>query len=394
MSDSIHDFFDENTQWVEHGTGAAPAGEPPQPPKSRREMRKRRRRRHNRAIGTIIAVVVVIALVACGLYFGIEKLHEIRDSNSQANTAIEDYPGPGYGEVSFTVEEGQGAVEIADGLLKAEVIKSAEAFTSLVSANDSKLYPGTFTLKKHMAASQALSILTDASKAAGFLEVRPGERLSAVIADAVTLSGFAQSDFDAIVNAKGEGILPAEANGSFEGWLEPGTYNVKSMGSASDILKAMVDKRIAKLDELGVPSGADREQVMIIASIAEAEVNKSDYYAKVTRVIENRLAQGMTLGMDSTVAYGNNVQPADVTTTMLEDGSNPYNTYKIAGLPPTPISNPGDNAIQAALKPESGDWLYFCTVNLDTGETKFAVTAEEHDKNVAELRQWQAENGQ
>lgn len=394
MSDSIHDFFDENTQWVEHGTGAAPAGEPPQPPKSRREMRKRRRRRHNRTIGTIIAVIVVIALAICGVYFGIAKLHDIRDRNNQANTAIEDYPGPGYGEVSFTVEEGQGAVEIADGLLKAEVIKSAEAFTSLVSANDSKLYPGTFVLKKHMAASQALSILTDASKAAGFLEVRPGERLSAVIADAVTLSGFAQSDFDAIVNAKGEGILPAEANGSFEGWLEPGTYNVKSMGSASDILKAMVDKRIAKLDELGVPSGTDREQVMIIASIAEAEVNKADYYAKVTRVIENRLAQGMTLGMDSTVAYGNNVQPADVTTTMLEDGSNPYNTYKIGGLPPTPISNPGDNAIQAALKPESGDWLYFCTVNLDTGETKFAVTAEEHDKNVVELRQWQAENGQ
>lgn len=71
---------------------------------------------------------------------------------------------------------------------------------------------------------------------------------------------------------------------------------MRSMTSASDILKAMVDKRIAKLDELGVPSGSDRERVMIIASIAEAEVNKSDYYAKVTRVIENRLDQGMALG--------------------------------------------------------------------------------------------------
>ena len=60
------------------------------------------------------------------------------------------------------------------------------------------------------------------------------------------------------------------------------------MKSASEILKAMVDKRIAKLDELGVPAGSDRERVMIIASIAEAEVNKADYYGKVTRVIENR----------------------------------------------------------------------------------------------------------
>ena len=92
---------------------------------------------------------------------------------------------------------------------------------------------------------------------------------------------------------------------------------------------------------------------MIIASIAEAEVNKADYYGKVTRVIENRLEQGMSLGMDSTVAYGNNVKPAQVTTEMTQDESNPYNTYKISGLPPTPISNPGDNAIQAALHPEA-----------------------------------------
>ena len=174
--------------------------------------------------------------------------------------------------------------------------------------------------------------------------------------------------------------------------LEPGTYNVKSMKSASEILKAMVDKRIAKWDELGVPAGSDRERVMIIASIAEAEVNKADYYGKVTRGIENRLEQGMSLGMDSTVAYGNNVKPAQVTTEMTQDESNPYNTYKISGLPPTPISNPGDNAIQAALHPEGGNWLYFCTVNLDTGETKFAATADEHDQNVAELRKWQAEN--
>ena len=125
------------------------------------------------------------------------------------------------------------------------------------------------------------------------------------------------------MNGGGSGILPAEAAGSFEGWFEPGSYNVQSMTSASDILKAMVDKRIAKLDELGVPSGSDRERVMIIASIAEAEVNKSDYYAKVTRVIENRLDQGMALGMDSTVAYGNTVKSAEVTTAMTQDASNP-----------------------------------------------------------------------
>ena len=290
------------------------------------------------------------------------------------------------------MSEGQGAAEIADNLLKAEVIKSTAVFTSVVNANSTTLYPGTFTLKKHMAASKVIDVLSDTNQAAGFLEVRPGERATDVFANAAKLSGIAQSEFDTIIKNKGKDILPNEAGGSFEGWLEPGTYNVKSMKSASEILKAMVDKRIAKLDELGVPAGSDRERVMIIASIAEAEVNKADYYGKVTRVIENRLEQGMSLGMDSTVAYGNNVKPAQVTTEMTQDESNPYNTYKISGLPPTPISNPGDNAIQAALHPEGGNWLYFCTVNLDTGETKFAATADEHDQNVAELRKWQAEN--
>ncbi|NMM98191.1 endolytic transglycosylase MltG [Bifidobacterium olomucense] len=391
MSDDFNDFFGDNAHWVSSGNEADGVSEPPQPPKSRKEMRQRRAQRKRKKMGGIIIAVIIAALLIGIGYVGVSKVIAWRDSHTQT-TAIADYPGPGDGEVQFTVAEGEGAVEVANNLLKAEIIKSTAAFTSVVDANDVTLYPGTFTLKRHMAASDVIAILSDPNQASGFLEVKPGERASAVIASAAQLSGIDQSDFDAIVKNKGKGILPDEAAGSFEGWFEPGTYNVKGMKDASEILKTMVDKRIAKLDELGVPTGSERERVMIIASIAEAEVNKEDYYGKVTRVIENRLEQGMTLGMDSTVAYGNDVKPAQVTTAMIEDDSNPYNTYKIAGLPPTPISNPGDNAIQAALHPEDGDWLYFCTVNLNTGETKFAVTAEEHEQNVAELRQWQADN--
>lgn len=305
MADNFNDFFDENTHWVE-GNANPPSGslEPPQPPKSRKEMRKRREKRKQRHTMVIIAVIVVIALIVCGGYFGVKKLKSIRDSQSQTTAVIADYPGPGDGDVQFTVEEGQGADVIAENLFKQKIIKSAAAFTSVVMANDAKLYPGTFSLKKHMAASDVLAILSDSSNASGFLDVKSGERVTDVLDAAASLSGIDRSEFDTIVNGGGSGILPAEAGGSFEGWFEPGSYNVQSMTSASDILKAMVDKRIAKLDELGVPSGSDRERVMIIASIAEAEVNKSDYYAKVTRVIENRLDQGMALGMDSTVEIG------------------------------------------------------------------------------------------
>ncbi|MGL4831648.1 MAG: endolytic transglycosylase MltG, partial [Propionibacteriaceae bacterium] len=66
----------------------------------------------------------------------------------------------------------------------------------------------------------------------------------------------------------------------------------------------------------------------------------------------------------------------------------PYNTYVVKGLPPTPIGSPGKASLQAAVAPTAGDWLYFTTVNLDTGETLFEVTIEEHDANVKKFQEW------
>lgn len=392
MTESFNEFFEENTQWVE-GNATVPAAMPPEPPKSRREMRQRRQQYKRKHWLIIIAAVLVIALVVAGCFLGYRKIKAVRAANERNTSIIEDYPGPGTGSVQFTVASGELPTQIAENLVKEGVVKSAEAFTSSVTES-TNLYPGTFELKKRMRGADVVRILSDPSNATGFLDVKPGQRLSAVIAEAAELSGLDVSDFQTIVDGDGSGILPAEADGSFEGWLEPGQYDVKGLGDASAILKAMVDKRIAKLDELGVPTGEDRERIIKIASIAEAEVNKAEYYAKVTRVIENRLDKGMQLGMDSTVAYGNNVPSAKVTTAMTKDAKNPYNSYVQFGLPPTPISSPGDNAIKAALEPENGDWLYFATVNLETGETKFAATAAEHDKNVAELRKWQEEHQQ
>lgn len=391
MAEEFEEFFTDNTQWV--GDDGAPAGgAPPRPPKSRREMRRRRRHNRHKHIIALIAVIVTLAVIGAGVFFGYRALKRWAGAASNGTSAIEDYPGPGSGEVQFTVETGQGAAQIAEALVSAEIVKSQAAFTSVVSANGTVLYPGTYTLKKHMKAADVVTILSDQSKAGGFLEVRSGERLSDVIAQAISLSDFTQADFDAIIDAGGSGILPEEAAGSFEGWLEPGTYDIKGAQSASALLKQMVDARIAKLDAMGVPSGAERERVMIIASIAEAEVNSSEYYGKVTRVIENRLADDWFLGMDTTVAYGLGVSASTLTNEQLQDDTNPYNTRVHKGLPPTPISNPGDNAIAAALSPESGDWTYFVTVNLTTGETKFTSSDEEFAQYVAELREWEAAN--
>lgn len=388
MADNVHDFFDDHAQW----TGPVP--EPPAEQESRRARRRRRKARNRKRVRHIIIAVVVILAVAVGGYFGINAISHTGNVQVQRNTA-QDYEGPGEGEVMFTVETGQSSAEVAKQLVKEEIVKSVDAFSQALAAakKESAIQPGTFTLKRHMSAASVVAIITDPTKASGFLVITPGERAVKVIEQAAQLSGIDAQEFQSIIDNKGAGILPAEAQGNFEGWFEPGNYNVKSKQSATEILQELVNARIAKLDKLGVPSGQDRERILILASIAEAEVNKAEYYGKVVRVIENRLSKDMTLGMDSTVAYGLGIRTLDLTSAQLADASNPYNTRVNKGLPPTPISMAGDNAIQAAMNPPDGDWLYFVTVDLQTGETKFTANQDEFEQYVAEYKAYVKEHG-
>ena len=239
-----------------------------------------------------------------------------------------------------------------------------------------------------MKASAAAKILSDEGNAKGFVEVRQGERLDDVLKAAAESSGIALKDFEDYAGdaSKTGAILPACAKGKLEGWLEPGVYNVGEDPTPASILQQMVQARIEKLNALGVPEGDQSERILIVASIVEAEVNSQDYYGKVSRVIENRLKDDMPLGMDSTVAYGFKIKGTELTNEQLNDGSNPFNTRVNKGLPPTPISNPGDDAIEAAMHPEDGDWLYFVTTDLKTGETKFTSSYDEFEKYVQEYK--------
>jgi UPF0755 protein len=105
---------------------------------------------------------------------------------------------------------------------------------------------------------------------------------------------------------------------------------------------------------------------------------------KVARVIDNRLATGMKLEMDSTVNY--TLDRASIATS-ADDRANPspWNTYYAAGLPPTPISSPGPNAIAATLDPAAGSWLFFVKID-NTGASCFSITVEQHDACVAQAR--------
>ncbi len=402
MGDDFDSFFDDtNFEKVSDDHDVATHGErlqEQQPVHSRRELRERRRklskRRNLRVI--FIVVFVVMALV---VVFTVRSVASRRgtspDSQQSTAEALDYYDSQEGEEVQFTVNSGEDASTIAQHLVQQDIVKTTEGFLHAVNAQNagSKLQPGVFTLRKHMSSTSVVGVLIDTSAAQGILQVKSGETVSDVINAAAAASGIDVSQFQAIISAGGNSILPDEAGGSYEGWFEPGSYNVSdSSTTAQSVITQLVQARIAKLDELGIPEG-QREEKINVASIIENEVNKDEYRGKVSRVIYNRLEQDMPLGMDSVVAYGNGVESSQLTDAMLNDPSNPYNDRVNKGLPPTPISNPGDASLSAAMSPEEGDWLYFCTVNLQTGETKFTASEDEFYQFRDEYKQWLAANG-
>lgn len=362
---------------------------------SRRDtQRLRRRERHRRSV--TVAVVIALLAVLCG--GGAWVFSEMNENGSFAwiqDEFARDYPGPGYGSVQFTVYANDTATEIGERLAAQHVVASKRVFVNAVEADNdqSNLQPGTFDLKYHMSAQEAIAILVNPDKAKDLIQIRSDTRAINIVSQTVADNpAWTAAEVTAALNNKGVGVLPTCANGSYEGWLQPGTYDPKSYKTPADMLAAMVKARIAALDALKVPTGPEREKILTIASIIGGEVNQSQYYGKVSRVIANRLAQNMPLGMDSVIAYGNNTQDSELTETMLTDASNPYNDRIHAGLPPTPINQPNSEMIEAAMNPTPGDWLYFVTVNLDTGETEFTDNNAQFQQYKSQYEAWQKDH--
>ncbi|MFL5999112.1 MAG: endolytic transglycosylase MltG [Streptomyces sp.] len=184
--------------------------------------------------------------------------------------------------------------------------------------------------------------------------------------------------------------LPGEAEGNPEGYLFPATYPLERDGKKTTpeaLLSSMVDTANQKFKGAPVAAGAQRNamnvyQAVTIASIIQAEAATQADMGKVARVILNRLERGMPLQMDSTINYALNRSTLRTTSADLRIDS-PYNSYQRMGLPPTPIDNPGEDAMRAAISPPPGDWLYFVTVK--PGDTRFTNSFEEHRRNVAEF---------
>lgn len=181
--------------------------------------------------------------------------------------------------------------------------------------------------------------------------------------------------------------LPNDAEGNPEGYLFPATYPLDKRATPESLLSYMVNTANQKFNGAPVAAGAQRNamnvyQAVTIASIVQSEAATKADMGKVARVIFNRLERGMPLQMDSTINYALNRSTLNTSQSDTRLNS-PYNSYQRMGLPPTPIANPGEEAMRAAITPTPGDWLYFVTVK--PGDTRFTASYEEHQRNVAEF---------
>jgi UPF0755 protein len=340
-----------------------------------------------------VVLVICFALLGGAVYAGWSSLVSPLLERLEGDPPAEDFAGPGGEEVDVVINAGDTGGQIGETLVDAGVVASRAAFVAAFQANADAagLQPGTYRVRAEMKASDALALLLDpASRQSLQVGLPEGRWVSETLAEISADTGIPVEELQAALADPALG-LPPEAEGEAEGYLFPATYDFEPDVTALQVLQAMVARHNQAMDELGVPAD-QRRDVLVRASIVQGEASRADDMAKVARVVENRLERGETLGMDSTVGYIVQKRALDLTVSDLETDS-PYNTRINTGLPPGPINNPGEAALAAALAPAEGDWLYFVTVDGDTGETVFTSDYNEFLAAKAQFQEWLEQNG-
>ena len=342
------------------------------------------KRRKGRGLKGCLAVLVALVVLLGGFYVALTQGVSFIADQFQGP---DDYPGPGKGSVEFTVNEGDSTAQIGRNLKADGVTKSVQAFIDAAAGEPDAagIQVGAYELQKQMKAADALEVLVDPDNLIGFptVTIPEGLRLTEIVSTLAENTDYPEQAWNRALQQPDRLGLPDYADGNAEGYLFPATYEIKPGMKPPRILKMMVDRwreaaDAAGLEEKAAELGKTPGELMIIASLIEAE-GRGDDMPKISRVIYNRLdgpgdkgGTNGTLGIDASIAYGLGLSPGSTELTpdqLAED--TPYNTRLNAGLPPTPIEAPGDDAIAAAANPAEGDWYYYVTVDLSTGETKF-----------------------
>ncbi|MFI7674045.1 endolytic transglycosylase MltG [Actinophytocola sp. NPDC049390] len=383
--------------------------------RDRRDSRERRGRKpppppkKKRRTGLWIGMVLVLALIAAGGYYGYKQLTGIGD--------YEDFAGQGEGDVVIQVQDGDSTGDIATTLVDAGVVASSRAFVAAAESNADVrgVQPGYYVMKKNASGAAAVTKIVNPESRVGALQIKPGAQfediklkgdkvvkgITSMLADASCAELDGKSTcvqpaqlLDVVVKADlaklgvPDWAVPdaakAEPKRRLEGLIMPGVYDVKPGSTPEELWQQLVSQSAMQMQAYGLPdiatdTGYTPYQVLVMASLVEKEAVTKDF-GKVSRVTYNRLRDSMKLQYDSTINY---VLDRPMIRTTAEDRARvgPYNTYGNTGLPPTPISAPGKEAIEAAVKPEPGDWLFFVVCEKD-GTSCFAKTNDEHERNV------------
>ncbi len=322
-------------------------------------------------VGIIVVIAGVVALVLAGVFGPMFFSEE----------TVEDKV--------VRIEEGMGALEIAELLATSGVIRQQAPFLLYIvlTGNTNRLQAGEYSFDGSYAPYEVADLLSE-----GFSLSR---ETSVTFPEGYTLKDMEEALVDAELRTTDLSLEQPATWGDFfafvrtipqgntlEGFLFPDTYRFEKGATADVVVRKMLanfDSKTRTLRAQAEEEGRDWYEVVILASILEREVPPEDM-RRAAGVFTKRLEIGMALQADATLIYGlgRPLRRSDIDTF-----NSPYNTYKFRGLPPSPISNPGLDALEAAMSPEDNEFWYYLS-RPDTGETIFSRTFQEHDQARAE----------
>lgn len=353
------------------------------PPGARRTSSRARPRAVIAVLATILVVLVllvVVGVVAAGRIFG---------------GASADYAGTGNGvAVRVHVQDGDTAGAIATTLAAVNVVKSVGAFRDAADrdARSRSIGPGYYRLQQQMSGKAALALLLDPrAKLRSRVTIPEGSSLRRTLDLIGSKTEVPRADLTKAVTAPAQLGLPVAAKGQVEGFLFPATYDIAPGTDAVSALRQLTRRFAVAADDVGLDAGARAlgrtpYDVVVVASLIEREAANATDRPKVAAVIYNRLKAGQPLGLESTVRFALGNVAGELTRSQLAKAApSPFDTYSHVGLPPAPIDNPGQAALEAALHPAAGGLLYFVTLP-KTNTTEFVSTPAEFEALTAKCR--------
>jgi UPF0755 protein len=286
----------------------------------------------------------------------------LREANSGPQSAPDYAVGSAGQEVIVEILFGESGSEIGRKLESLSVVKSSAAFfrVAVADSRSERIAPGEHRIETRIPAKVALEQLLDPSRIPNLIVVKDGQRLSE-ISESIINFGISKVELEkSIRNA-----FPPEmfSSKNIEGFLYPAQYSFNKSVDGDEILSAMLNRFVSATKDIDWSNERDFTpfEIMVIASLVQTE-GTPDVFGKVSRVIYNRLEKRMPLQFDSTVHYALE-RRGEIRVSLVDTKvKNRYNTFVYPGLPPGPIGSPTKPAIDAALNPEVGNWLYFVTV--------------------------------